>query len=210
MAALLLIFILLLSATLLRLQGEFEAKSLIAENYQDLQQALYQELLAEFSEELDTWGASLDSATLSVRFNEPEVLFEVNQAEIRPRFQNILADFFPRYIGVMFDAKYQNQIEEIRIEGHTDSDGDYIYNMRLSQDRTRSVLNYALAQLPSEEQRQWCVQYVTANGLSNSKPILDAQGREDKAASRRVEFRVKTNAEAQLQQMIDYARDAQP
>ena len=39
------------------------------------------------------------------------------------------------------------------------------------------------------------------NGLSYSHPILNANGTENKDLSRRVEFKVRTNAEAQLEEI---------
>jgi outer membrane protein OmpA-like peptidoglycan-associated protein len=90
---------------------------------------------------------------------------------------------------------------EIRIEGHTDSNGEYFHNMELSQDRTRSVLEYCFGLMPTE-QIDWAKGVITANGLSSSQPILK-QGVEDKQLSRRVEFRVRTNAEKQLEDIAN-------
>jgi hypothetical protein len=45
----------------------------------------------------------------------------------------------------------------------------------------------------------WAKEKITANGLSSSKLILDKDGREDKEASRRVEFRVRTDAEKRIE-----------
>ena len=48
------------------------------------------------------------------------------------------------------------------------------------------------------EQINWAKNFITANGLSSSHPII-RDGVEDKSLSRRVEFRVRTNAEKQLE-----------
>jgi len=45
-------------------------------------------------------------------------------------------------------------------------------------------------------------EYITANGLSSSHPILTAKGMEDRARSRRVEFRTRTNAEKKVVEII--------
>ena len=47
----------------------------------------------------------------------------------------------------------------------------------------------------------WAQFKITANGLSYSHPILNANGTENKDLSRRVEFKVRTNAEAQLEEI---------
>jgi outer membrane protein OmpA-like peptidoglycan-associated protein len=47
----------------------------------------------------------------------------------------------------------------------------------------------------------WVKFKITANGLSYSHPILNADGSENKGLSRRVEFKVRTNAEKQLEEI---------
>ena len=47
----------------------------------------------------------------------------------------------------------------------------------------------------------WVKFKITANGLSYSHPILNADGSENKDLSRRVEFKVRTNAEKQLEEI---------
>ena len=204
MAGLLLIFVLLLSFVMLNL-------SEIVDTYTKLQSELHDDLKDEFEKDLDKWNAVLNKQTLSIRFKEPEVLFEPGKTEIRLAFEDILDDFFPRYIQILRKDKYINDIAEIRIEGHTSSEWQgvsseaaYIRNMELSQGRTRSVLEYVLKIRligQSQEIRGWLKQHSTANGLSSSKLILKG-GKENKKESRRVEFRVRINAEKLLYKII--------
>lgn len=169
---------------------------------------LYGELATEFKNDLSTWNAELDSVSLSVRFNEPDVLFEAGSAVVRPKFQSILADFFPRYVEIV--RRFEGHIEEVRIEGHTSSEGPgenpYFFNMELSQNRTRSVLAYCLERTRlSSGDRDWLRSRLTANGLSSSKLVI-ADGREDRARSRRVEFRIRTNAETRIAEILEVTR----
>ncbi|HWP47707.1 MAG TPA: OmpA family protein [Candidatus Limnocylindrales bacterium] len=145
-----------------------------------------------------------------MRFKEPEVLFDQGKAELKEKFKVILDDFFPRYIKLLF-TKYKDNIEEIRIEGHTssewmeykiDPETAYFKNMELSQDRTRSVLIYVLQMIKDDTLKQWARDKITANGLSSSKLIIKPNGEEDKEASRRVEFRVRTDAESQIGKIL--------
>jgi outer membrane protein OmpA-like peptidoglycan-associated protein len=129
------------------------------------------------------------------------MLFDLDKAILKNKFKVILDDFFPRYIKVLNRPEYRDNIVEIRIEGHTDSDGEYFHNMELSQNRTRTVLQYCYS-LMNESEALWAKQLITANGLSSSQPIL-VNGMEDKGLSRRVEFRVRTNAEAQLEKIAE-------
>jgi outer membrane protein OmpA-like peptidoglycan-associated protein len=106
---------------------------------------------------------------------------------------------------IISDPRYRDAIEEIRIEGHTDSDGGYMFNINLSQSRAREVLNYCLkvsdTMENSDDIMNWALYKITANGLSYSHPILNADGSENKDLSRRVEFKIRTNAEQQLEEI---------
>ena len=221
MAGLLLIFVLLLSFVMLDLMEKEERDNAINKklleiftNYIELREDLYKDLKSEFEKDLPEWNAVLDREKLSVRFREPKVLFAQGEAEVQFAFKEILDDFFPRYIGILKRPEYINDIAEIRIEGHTSSEWSevvseedaYILNMELSQDRTRSVLQYVL-QIPAiSENREWIQQYLTANGLSSSKLITNPDGTQNKEESRRVEFRVRTNAEKQLEEIKELAK----
>ena len=217
MAALLLIFVLLVSATLLLIKEDEEQTIELISEYEALQDSLYHDLQNEFSDDLPRWSAEIERKTLSIRFKEPDVLFQKGEAAVRPRFQAILSDFFPRYVRILQRRAYRSSIREIRIEGHTSSEWStyaseeeaYFNNMQLSQDRTRSVLRYVLRTLRRDTTREWTQNLITANGLSSSRLIYvedtenTANPREDPRASRRVEFRVRTNAETQLKRILD-------
>ena len=213
MAALLLIFVLLLIGTMLKLQEEFDSKSDIAERYKELQIDIYNDLYEEFETDLEKWQAEIDS-TLTIRFKEPDVLFDAGKSDLKNSFSEILSDFFPRYINVLRNKKYIDHIEEIRIEGHTsnewkntkDPELTYFYNMKLSQDRTRSVLKYCLYLLPNNE-LTWTKERTTANGLSSVKPIADNSTAIGRKQNRRVEFKIKTDAEQQIREMLRYAKN---
>lgn len=198
MAGLLFIFVLLLMGALLQVQEKAEKDKELADRYDNTKTHLYIDLLAEFKKDLAVWGADIDS-TLSIRFQEPSMLFDEARSELKPNFKEILDDFFPRYISVLSRSKYKDNIKEIRIEGHTNSNGDYFSNMQLSQDRTRSVLQYCMG-MTSKEEEEWLRGVITANGLSSSH-LIYRNGVEDKDLSRRVEFRIRTNAEEVLEEI---------
>ncbi len=207
MAGLLFIFILLLMGALLQVQEKAEQDEEVVRRYDQTKTQLYIDLQDEFKEDLKAWRATIDSS-LCVRFQEPAMLFDNDKAVLKPLFKDILNDFFPRYIKVLNRPEYRDNIVEIRIEGHTDSNGGYFHNMELSQNRTRSVLEYCFG-LMSKEQIIWAKGLITANGLSSSQPIL-VHGVEDKDLSRRVEFRVRTNAEKQLEEIANKRFNVKP
>ena len=201
MASLLFFFILLLMGALLQVQEKAEQDEEIVKRYDQIKTQLYIDLQQEFKDDLAVWRATIDS-TLCIRFQEPSMLFDEGQSLLKPKFKNILDDFFPRYIAVLSRDEYRDNIEEIRIEGHTNSNGGYYSNMELFQDRTRAVLQYCFS-LMSDDLEEWLKGLVTANGLSSSHLILKMNGEEDKDLSRRVEFRVRTNAEKQLEDIAN-------
>ena len=215
MAALLLVFILILSAILLELEETKEKQNIVITEYKNLKQEIYKELYKEFKDDLNVWGADLDSVSLSFKFNEPDVLFASNSSVLKPEFQRILNDFFPRYVRILRKEQFIKNIEEIRIEGHTSSewfyttteDFAYIENMRLSQDRTRTTLDFVLSQLENSETKNWAKSLITANGLSSSQLVLNKDNSENKEASRRVEFRVRTDAEQRIDDLLRIIED---
>ena len=200
MAGLLFIFILLLMGTLIRIQEKAEQDEKIVTKYDEIKTQLYIDLQEEFKKDLKVWRATIDSS-LCVRFQEPSMLFDEGDDKLKDNFKSILDDFFPRYIAILNKPEYRDNIEEIRIEGHTNSNGGYFSNMELSQDRTRAVLQYCMG-LMNKEELAWAKGLITANGLSSSH-LIYVDGKEEKNLSRRVEFRVRTNAEKLLEDIAE-------
>jgi outer membrane protein OmpA-like peptidoglycan-associated protein len=156
---------------------------------------IYKALLEEFNHDLPRWSADINPLSLTVNFRNPKISFAVGRSLLPSPYENILADFFPRYLQVL--QKFTNSIEAISIEGYTSSewtssgsiDGAYLNNMTLSHERTRAVLEYCL-QLPTiTPYKDWLRKILTANGLSSSRVIIE-NGTEVPEFSRRVEFRI--------------------
>jgi outer membrane protein OmpA-like peptidoglycan-associated protein len=102
------------------------------------------------------------------------------------------SDFLRHYVPVLLRAKGteegQKWMRRVVVEGFTDEDGTYLYNLRLSLDRSRSVVCSLFAKgngntLTSEQLRQ--VQELFLVGGYSFNSI-----QKDKAASRRVEFKI--------------------
>jgi len=211
MSGLMLVFLLIAIAYMHNVEQGRRRIEKVAVTYQETQVSLYESLMNEFKKDLPKWKATIDKDTLSVKFMEPEVLFKSGCSDVTPAFKAILNDFFPRYLNILFSPTYEASIDEIRIEGHTSSEWDngkaskgvaYFHNMSLSQDRTRSVLEYCYRITAGAEQKEKMRKYVTANGLSSSHLVTNQSGRELKRLSRRVEFRTRTNAEQKIVEII--------
>nr|WP_282842525.1 OmpA family protein [Moraxella osloensis] len=185
----------------------------VAQSYEDNQQAIYKALVQEFEQDLEKMGAEIDPKTLTFIFKSPDILFETGKSNLKPSYQQTLNDFFPRYMKVIY--KYKGSIQEIRIEGHTssewaqgiDENTAYFENMRLSQDRTRAVLQYVYYMQGVNQYRPWIKENLAAVGLSSSKIIKDQQNKENRDQSKRVTFRIITNADEQLEKLAgEYSR----
>ena len=209
MSGLMVIFLFIAISYMMQVQEEKKQLVEVAVTYEKTKDAIYAQLNDEFKNELPQWNAVIDRENLAISFQEPDVLFNVGEAELKDKFKIILNEFFPRYNGVL--AHYYKDIEEIRIEGHTSSewntktvsaDESYFLNMALSQDRTRVTLEYCLMIPQVAPNRPWLKSIMTANGLSSSKHILLSNGQEDTVHSRRVEFKVKTNSEKQILKIL--------
>jgi outer membrane protein OmpA-like peptidoglycan-associated protein len=76
-----------------------------------------------------------------------------------------------------------NATLRIRIEGHTDSDGDEAANMKLSQERSESVRSYLISNGIAADR-------IEAQGFGETQPIAPNTTPEGKAKNRRTAFRV--------------------
>jgi outer membrane protein OmpA-like peptidoglycan-associated protein len=168
--------------------------------YSMQKQGVYDVLMENFSDrESEDLGIEITKDGI-IRFSE-DAAFGVNESNLKPEFKNTLKTFLPRYLNAIYD-KYKDKVMEIRIEGHTSSDylrarndqEAYIFNMRLSQDRARAVLEYMMSieELKQKPGLSWIKEKVTANGLSSSRLIYN-NGVEDKKTSKRVDFRILLN-----------------
>lgn len=181
----------------------------VALTYEKLQHELYQDLVREFSPDLESWNALIDPEDNTIRFREPDVLFDSGKSRVKPEFRDILSDFFPRYIRILSQPKYQDNIEEIRIEGHTSSEWKgahslidrYMANMMLSQNRAWQVMRYSFGMNEVRPEREWLIKVLRANGMAFAKPLADQE------SSRRVEFRTITKAHKKIMKILDISRE---
>ena len=121
------------------------------------------------------------------------ILFQQDQDTLIESSKKTLTNILSEYIEVLMnDKEIKDNLDKIIIEGHTNSDGDYLYNLELSQKRALSVMKFLLALQPENENE--LQRYVTANGRSETDLII-TNTKENKFASRRIEikFRLKND-----------------
>jgi OmpA-OmpF porin, OOP family len=112
---------------------------------------------------------------------EPEIItlenvyFDFGKSDVKPESYPEL----DKIVRLMFD----NPGIQIEISAHTDNVGTDDYNMRLSQARAESVLNYFVENgIP--------VNRLSAKGYGSTKPIADNNTEQGRQKNRRVEFKI--------------------
>ena len=96
-------------------------------------------------------------------------------------------------------------IESITIEGHTNSDGTYLSNLALSQQRALAVMQFLYDSNIID--KDLLSTYVNSSGRSSSDLILDKDGIEDKDASRRIEIKFAIKNEEAVKELQNFLGD---
>lgn len=207
MTGLMMVFLFISVVFMEQMGAEKKVVQDMALTYKNYQEELHQNLEQEFMNDLSKWNAEILSDT-TIRFKEPDVLFDEGSKEIKSRFEEILSEFFPRYIKLLASDKFRQNIEEVRIEGHTSSTWEnsrdlqerYLNNALLSQQRSFTILQFCFKIPEIVAYRSWLTKVLRANGLAFATPIM-VNGQEDPSLSRRVEFKVKTKADEKIRQI---------
>ena len=135
---------------------------------------------------------------------EASVMFDYDQAELTDAGKQALEQILPIYCKVLLQDDYMKYLAEIIIDGYTDTDGDYSYNLQLSQQRSLAVAQYLLdiqGNFLDATQSQNLEKYLTVNGHSMANTDLDANGNVDKDASRRVEIKFRLKDEEMIDEL---------
>ncbi|MBK9148354.1 MAG: OmpA family protein [Flavobacteriales bacterium] len=126
----------------------------------------------------------VSSTTVNIHQVEPavgtrvrldNVQFEFDKAELLPGYEKELE----KLVDLMTDFPYLR----VEIEGHTDDQGSDEYNLKLSDARSKAVVDYLLKKKVEQERLSW-------KGYGESKPLVPNDGESNRAINRRVEFRV--------------------
>jgi outer membrane protein OmpA-like peptidoglycan-associated protein len=203
MSGLLVIFALVLMVAMFNMQSTYEeSKAAIAEKEEALQRQnemieeivgvkseIIKELVKAFKDsKLDM---EVDPQTGAIRFSGG-VFYESNSSEVSASGEKYLEQFIPEYIGILLSDQFKDEISQIVVEGHTDTDGGYLFNLKLSQDRALSVVQMISSpEFPNFPHRKELPIVITANGRSYSMPIYNDKGKIDSDKSRRVEFKFR-------------------
>lgn len=195
---------------------QLNALDTLANVYKNYKKELYNELNSKLGKKLQDWNASL-TEDLLVRFNDADVLFDLEESTLKPKFKTILDEFLPIYFGVLSEKKdITKYISQIRIEGHTAGNykqdtEHYMKYIILSQNRSNNVLKYFMFspffRHLANDKKANLIFLLSSNGLSFGKTIDDngiftfQSGKQYSDKSRRVEFKIITTDEKILDQV---------
>ena len=126
--------------------------------------------------------ANIDETTGRVTMDN-SILFDFDDATLSDTGKAYLDGFLDVYTAVVLSDAYAGSIAEIRIEGHTDTSGDYQYNQTLSEERAAAVAEYCVSR------QSTLASVITTKGCSYDDPVYDTAGNVDMEASRRVVFK---------------------
>ena len=161
-------------------------------------------VIAELKQSLGK-NVQIDTQSGSLRLSS-NILFDKGSAKLKESSKKELKKVFINYIGALTANKnIKKQLDRIVIEGHTDSDGGYLFNLNLSQKRAYAVMNYLLTLDFTKKNN--IKPLLVASGRSYLDPIYYENGKENKLASRRIEikFRLKNDdAMNEIERILDY------
>lgn len=106
-----------------------------------------------------------------------KIQFDFNKATIKPESDDLLAEI----------AKVMNEnprLKKIRIEGHASSEGNHDYNVKLSKNRAKAVLDHLVKKGKVDKQR------LESEGYGPDRPIESNDTETGREANRRVEFTI--------------------
>ncbi|MBQ8092984.1 MAG: OmpA family protein [Clostridia bacterium] len=166
---------------------------------------LRSEIIESLRDELKSAGldAIVDRNTGAIGFSG-SVLFDTGRNELKDSGKELLNRFIPIYLRTLMSNEYQEFIGEIIIEGHTDTSGSYLSNLKLSQERALTVATYCLGSEMigiTGSERSLLQSILTVNGRSYSDPVYNANGSVNMEASRRVVFKFRMKDAEMIDQM---------
>jgi len=199
MAAMLMVFALLLSVVILDYRELLEQKEKQIEEVVKVKTEIIKELTKAFEE--SDLEIEIDQDTGAIRF-PGRVLFEYNSSSLSTQGKTFLEEFIPAYMDILLQERFRDDISSIIVEGHTDSKGGYVYNMNLSQQRAFSVVDYIFTnEINNFNHKELSKSFITANGRSYSKPLYDENGEYNPDRSRRVEFLFRLKEDEMIQEI---------
>ncbi len=216
MTSLAVIFILLLISFVMDAQAKEADLRKTIEKSSEIQKVmvLNQELKKQLAQALAEKGYvtsdhPTDILALVFKAQGNNLQFEYNSADLQLPGQSYLRKFLRTLLEVLKREPFRENVEQIIVEGHTDSIADDEYNLELSQRRALEVLKFGLQNCGlSRSDREYFLDLTSVNGRGERGllPPHSLAGGEDPEASRRVEFVIRFQSfENKVKNQSDHA-----
>jgi outer membrane protein OmpA-like peptidoglycan-associated protein len=137
----------------------------------------------ELEKKVETAKIEREGDRLVVKFNSA-ILFDVNEAELKPESKKDLSDFA--------NVLKQYKETDLVIEGHTDSTGPRAFNKELSLERATAVIDFLTAQGVERDR-------LTPRGFASDRPVASNTTETGRQQNRRVQIQIEANEELQRQ-----------
>lgn len=192
MTSLAVIFILLLCASL---NNAFQKGQ---NTKQNILEKLQKELREYIAEGVEVKTDKNDPLALLILVPEKLLVFQHGKWSIPPQGVAFLKEFTPKLTQILYLKEFQDEISSVVVEGHTDSDGEDPYNLKLSQERSLEVVKCCLSILDDAKNgadaKNFFLQILSATGRGERDLIYRNDGTEDKDRSRRVVFKIRVRS----------------
>lgn len=161
-------------------------------------------VIAKLKEKLGN-SIQIDEKSGAIKFSS-NILFDQASSVLKEESKKELKNTLKKYLSTLLeDKEIRKNIESITIEGHTNSDGTYLSNLALSQQRAQAVMQFLYDSNIID--KKLISKYINSSGRSDSDLIFAKDGVEDKDASRRIEIKFNLKNEDAMKEIQNYLGD---
>ena len=184
MSALMVLFLVVMAVTLVSVTQSIDAATRATIE----RSAAISKLMAMLASESKSSGVGVDQQNFRIDLGK-EVRFESGSFTISAPAAQFLRGYVPVLLKAKDTAEGRRWMRSVVVEGFTDEDGTYLYNLQLSLSRSRSVVcslfhdSASVDGLSTDQLRKVQALFLVGGYSFNSI-------KQDKAESRRVEFKV--------------------
>ncbi|KGX39502.1 OmpA/MotB family protein [Burkholderia pseudomallei] len=184
MSALMVLFLVVMAVTLVAVTQSIDA----ATRANIERSAAISKIMAMIADDPKSVGVGVDQQNYRIDLGK-EVRFDSGSYSISVPAAQFLRSYIPVLLKAKDTPEGQRWMRDVVVEGFTDEDGTYLYNLELSLDRSRSVVcslfqNSSGTDALSPEQLRKVQELFLVGGYSFNSI------KKDKAESRRVEFKI--------------------
>ncbi len=185
MSALMTLFLVVMAVTLVAVTKNVTAE----EEAKILREGAIRSVMAKIKKASSEKNVDVNESTYQIDLGEI-VRFESGKYTIQMDAAKFLRDYIPVLLSAKATPDGEKWMRRVVVEGFTDQDGTYLYNLGLSLDRSRSVVCALFAKPGADEHP------LSNSQLDQIQDLFLVGGysfnsvRQDKAASRRVELKI--------------------